>query len=131
MELFLKITAGVLLSVVLILTVGKWEKDIAAVLGIAICSITAVAAMTVLQPVVDFLYELEISADLQGYNLGTLMKMVGVGLIAELVTTICQDAGNSSLGKQVQLLASIVILKLSLPMLQTLMDLIENLLGDL
>lgn len=131
MELFLKITAGVLLSVVLILTVGKWERDIAAVLGIAVCCITAIAAITVLQPVVDFLYELEISTDLQGYNLGMLMKVVGIGLIAELVTAICQDSGNSSLGKQVQLLASIVILKLSLPMMQTLMDLIENLLGDL
>lgn len=131
MELFLKITAGVLLSVILILTVGKWEKDIAVVLGIAVCSMTAFAAMTVLQPVADFLYELELSADLQGYSLGTLMKIVGVGLIGELVCAICQDAGNSSLGKQVQLLASVVILKLSIPMMQTLMDLIDNLLGDL
>ena len=110
MELFLKITAGVMLSVVLILTVGKWEKDIAAVLGIAVCSMTAIAAMTVLQPVVDFLYELEISLDLQEYNLGNLMKMVGIGLI---------------------FIASVVILKLSLPMMRTLMDMIDNVLGNL
>lgn len=131
MELFLKITAGVLLSVILILTVGKWEKDFAVVLGIAVCSMIAIAALSVLQPVVDFLYELELSAELQGYSLGTLLKMAGVCLTAELVSAICQDAGISSLGKQVQLLASAVVLKLSLPMMQTLMNLIGNLLGDL
>ena len=57
--------------------------------------------------------------------------MVGVGLISELVAGLCQDAGNGSLGKQVQLLGTAVILRLSLPLLETLLDLMERLLGEL
>lgn len=131
MELFLKAAAGTLLTLVLTLTVGKQEKDIALLLGIAVCCMLAVLALSSLRPVLDFLYRLEAVGNLQEYGLGTLLKMVGIGLISELVAGLCQDAGNGSLGKQVQFLGTAVILRLSLPLLETLLDLMERLLGEL
>ena len=131
MELFLKAAAGAMLTLVLILTVGKQEKDIALLLGICGCCMLALPALNSLRPVLDFLYRLEAVGNLRVYGLGTLLKMVGVGLISELVAGLCQDAGNGSLGKQVQLLGTAVILRLSLPLLETLLDLMERLLGEL
>ncbi len=131
MELFLKTAAGTMLALILILTVKKQEKDIALVLGIAVCCMIAFTALTVFRPVVDFLYRLEKSGNLQEYGLGILLKIVGVGLVSEMVSSVCQDAGSASLGKQIQLLATAVILKLSLPLLETLLDIVENLLGEL
>lgn len=131
MELFLKAAAGAMLTLVLILTVGKQEKDIALLLGICGCCMLALLALSSLRPVLDFLYRLEAVGNLQVYGLGTLLKMVGVGLISELVAGLCQDAGNGSLGKQVQFLGTAVILRLSLPLLETLLDLMERLLGEL
>ena len=91
----------------------------------------ALLALTSLRPVLDFLYRLEAVGNLQEYGLASLLKMVGVGLVSELVAGLCQDAGNSSLGKQVQFLGAAVILRLSLPLLETLLDLMERLLGEL
>ena len=131
MELFLKTAAGSLLALVLILAVGKQEKDIALLLGIVACCMIAFTALTMLHPVLDALYRLEEAGELREYGLGTLLKMVGIGLLSEFVVSICQDAGNTALGKQVQLLASVVILNLSVPILESLLSLIEKLLGDL
>ena len=131
MELFLKTAAGCMLSLVLILVVGKQERDVAAMLSIAACCMIALTALTTLAPVLDFLRRLEVVGNLGDYGLENLLKLIGIGLVSELVATLCQDAGNTSLGKQVHLLAGIMILKLSLPLLETLLELIENLLGDL
>lgn len=131
MELFLKTVAGCILSLILILMLGKQERDLAAMLSIAVCCMIALTALTTLAPVMDFLRRLETEGNFGPFGLDSIVKMVGIGLVSELVATLCQDAGNASLGKQVQLLAGIVILKLSLPLLETLLELIENLLGDL
>lgn len=131
MELFLKTAAGCMLSMILILMVGKQEQGLAVILSIAVCCMIAVAALTTLTPILDFLHRLDAAGNLNQFGLGNLLKMVGIGLVSELVATLCQDAGNTSLGKQVQLLGGIVILKLSLPLLETLLELIEKLLGEL
>lgn len=120
-----------MLSLVLILMVGKQERDVAVMLSIAVCCMIAVTALTTLAPVLDFLRRLEAVGNFGTFGLESLLKMVGIGLVSELVATLCQDAGNSSLGKQVQLLAGVVILKLSLPLLERLLGLIEKMLGDL
>lgn len=120
-----------MLSLILILMVGKQEQGLAVILSIAVCCMIAVAALTTLTPILDFLHRLDAAGNLNQFGLGNLLKMVGIGLVSELVATLCQDAGNTSLGKQVQLLGGIVILKLSLPILETLLELIENLLGEL
>lgn len=129
MELFLKTAAGTMLALVLILTVGRQEKDIALILGITACCMTALAALQSFRPVLEFLFRLEAVADLQENNIRILLKAVGIGLISELIAALCSDAGYGSLGKQVQLLGSAVILGLSLPLLETLLELVENLLG--
>lgn len=131
MDLFLKTAAVCMLSLILILVVGKQERDIAVMLSMAVCCIIASLSLTTLAPVLDFLHGLEITGNLQAYDIGNILKIVGIGLVSELVAAICQDAGNASLGKQIQILAGVVILKLSLPLLETLLELIETLLGDL
>ena len=60
-----------------------------------------------------------------------LLKVVGTALIAEIVTLVCMDGGNASMGKALQFLAAAVILWLSLPMLTALLELIEEILGNL
>ena len=127
----MKTAAGAVLALVLILTVGKREKDIALVLGTAVCCMTGLVAFGLLGPVVDLLYRMVEMAGLQEYGLGVLLKAVGIGLVSELVASLCADGGNSSLGRQVQLLGSVVILSLSLPLLETLLELIGDLLGEL
>ena len=131
MSEFLKIVSLVLLTVVLGLSVGKTEKDISAVLGIVSLCIAACAAVTVLEPVLDYLVELRRVFNLPDELVSTLLKAVGIALTAELSAAVCTDAGSASLGKILQILGGAVVLSLSIPMFRTLMTIIKEMTGGI
>lgn len=119
------------MAVVLVLAVEKQEKDLALMLTMAVCAMAAATAFSFLEPVISFLYRLEALGDLQGGVLETLLKIVGIGLVTEITGMICQDSGNSSLARGMELLGCAVVLFLSLPILETLLDLIQRILEEL
>jgi len=131
MALFWKAVAGSLVTVILALALGKQGKDMGLLLTMAICCMVCALALTFLEPVLEFLRELEALGDLQGDMLGILLKAVGIGLVADVAGMICADSGNSSLGKTLQLLGSTVILCISLPILRAMLELIQKILGEL
>ena len=129
MDIFVKAAAGVLVAVVLILTLSKQEKDISLLLTIAVCCMVMLAAVTYIKPVVDFLGRLQTIGNLDGDIFKILLKAVGIGLLAEFTSLVCADAGNASLGKATQLVATAAILWISIPLLEKLLELIDNILG--
>lgn len=129
--LFWKTTAGILVAVVLVLAVGKQEKDLALILAMATCVMAGLAAFAFLEPVLDFLYRLAELVDVRQEILGVLVKITGIGLVCELVQMICRDSGNSALAQGMQLLGTGMILLQSLPVLESLLDLVQQILGEL
>ncbi len=129
MDIFLKASAGVMVAVILVLTLTKQGKDISVLLIIAVCSMIVISAFYYLQPVKDLLIRLQTMGQLNSDTLSIMLKAVGIGLIAEVTSLICTDAGNAALGKTLQFLASAVILWLSIPLLNELLELIDNILG--
>lgn len=130
MEQFVRIAAGVLLSVLLIVLLNKQGKDMALLLTAAVCCMVITVVVTYLEPVIDFIRELETVGSLDSNMVRILLKTVGVSLIAEIAALICADCGNSALGKSLQILAVAAVLWLSLPLLQALLNMIQNMLGE-
>ena len=110
METYLKATACVLVAVVLCLTLSKHTKEMSLLLVMTVCCMVVIAAITYLTPVISFLEKLQTVGNLDADLLRILFKAVGIGLTAEITSLICEDAGNSALGKGLKLLASAVIL---------------------
>ena len=125
MALFWKAAAAVLLAVILGLALDR-QKDFTVLLTMAVCCMAAMIALSYLEPVLDFLRELEALGDLQGDTLGILLKAVGIGLVSEIAGMVCSDAGNGSLGKTLQMLGSAAILYLSLPVFSALLELVRE-----
>ncbi len=130
MEKFFQAVAMVLLAVILILTLQKQGKESALLLSVMVCCMVGVMALSFLRPVVDFIRKLQSIASLDEGILRSLVKVVGIAITAEVASLICTDAGNTSLGKSLQLLGACVILWLSLPMLTKLLELVEGILGN-
>ena len=130
MELFWKTAAAVLLALFLVPTLEKTEKDFSVLLTMAVCAMAAMAAISYLKPVLDLLWQLRDLGDLAGQTLEILLKAVGIGMVAEIAGMICRDAGNGSMGKTMQILASAVILYLSIPLLKGFLSLIQEILGQ-
>lgn len=131
MAIFWKAAAAALITVILGLALGKQEKDIGVILSIAVCCMITVSALVYLEPVLEFLRELEGLGNLQGDFLGILLKVFGIGLVAEIASTVCADAGNSSLGKTLYSLGSAVILYLSLPVFREMLTLLRRILEEI
>lgn len=128
MDLFIKTTAGIFFGLVLIVTLSKQSKDTATILSIGVCCMAGVVAFYYLQPVVAFLQALQDKTGIDGKYFEILLKAVGIALLGELSSLICIDAGNSSLGKILQVLSSAVILWLSIPLLEKLLELVDGVL---
>lgn len=130
MELFWKCVAGVLIAAILGPVLGQQEKGISVMLSVAVCAMGAVILLSYLEPVLDLLLQLESLGDLGGEMLTILLKAMGIALVAELAGLICTDAGSGALGKTIQMLASAVILWLSIPVFQAFLALIRQILGE-
>lgn len=131
MGTFFQAAAAVLVASVLGLCIAKQGKEMASLLTVAVCAMVILAAVTFLKPVLDFLRELEALGDLNTDMVQILFKVVGIGLISEIASMICADAENASMGKALQILGSAVILWLSIPIFQALLDLIRQILGGI
>ena len=99
MSEFWKTTSIVLLTVILGLAVGKTERDISAVLSLVAACIAAGVAVTILEPVLNYLWELQRLCALPEGLVSVLLKAVGIALVAELSSAVCTDAGNALLGR--------------------------------
>lgn len=131
MDLFIRAASAVLLTVVLSLALGKQGKETAGLLSIIVCCMVIGIAIRYLEPVWEFLDKLESLGNLNGEMVGTLFKVVGIGMLSEIAAMVCADAGSASLGKTLQLLSSAVILWLCIPIFTALMDLIQGILGGI
>lgn len=131
MAVFWKAIAAVLIAVTLGLALKQQEKDISLLLSLAVCCMAGVVALRFLEPMLDLLWELEAMGSMESGVLGVLMKAVGIALVTEISGTICADAGNSSLGKTVQILGSAAVLFLSVPIIRSFLELIQEILGKL
>ena len=70
------------------------------------------------------------SSDLENEYLKVIVKAVGIALVSEIAGCLCADAGNGSMGKTLQILGSVAILYLSIPIIQAFIKLIEEILGN-
>lgn len=129
MDTFEKTVAGILIGLVLWICLQKQEKDMALLLTLCICAMGTTVALKAFTPVLEMLQQLETLGQLQNGILSVLMKATGIGLVTELAGMICADAGNGAMEKTVQLLGSITMLVLALPIFQTLLNLIQEILG--
>jgi stage III sporulation protein AD len=128
---FLQISGAVLLAVILVLALKSYCKEIGTILAITVCCLTGLTALRYLQPVLEFLKKLEDLGGLDEVMIEILLKATGIGILSEIANLVCKDAGNESMGKSMQLLGTAVILYLSLPLFQTLIELLQKILGEL
>ena len=127
MGLYWKAVAAVLLAVVLIWTLRRQEMGV--LLGMAVCAMVMAVAMAYLGPVLELVETLQELGGLDGELTSILLKSVGIGLVTEIAGLICADSGNASLGKSLQLLGTVAILWLSVPLFTSLLELIQEMMA--
>ena len=131
MGIYLKACGAVLMTVILVLIVGKSNRDFGMVLTVLVCSMVVMAALEYIRPVMDFLERVEQIAGLDHNLIQILLKATGISLISDICSLVCTDSGSASLGKILNIISCTVILWLSLPLYAMFMELLERILGSL
>lgn len=131
MNVFWKTAAGILTAIILWINLNKSNKDTSVLITMAICAMVIIAATSFLQPVITFVKRIQGIGKLDEDLVSTVLKVVGVGIVTEIVTLICKDAGNESMGKALQFVSAGAVLWLSIPVFEKLLSLLDNILGAL
>ena len=130
MSIFYKILAGAMVTVVLCVFLSKNNKDYATLIILTASALILISSVSYLQPVLDFVMHLKRKANLDNDALQIIFQAVGVGILTEIIGMICCDAGFSALDKAIKFASSAVILWLSIPLFEALLELLETILGN-
>ena len=129
MEIYFKITAGILIAMILCLLLPKQKTDISVLLCLVVCGMTLICAVAYLEPILSLLNHIITLGNLPEDLIQILFKVVGIGMLSQIASVICIDAGNQSLAKVLQMITTAAVLWLCIPLLEQLLMLIENVLG--
>ena len=128
MESAQKLTALALTAALLALVVKKQSPELALALTLCACALGAGLVLSGLRPVLELASSLGRRAELDGTLTAPLWKCLGLTLLTELAASVCADAGQNALAKLVELGGGILCVVVSLPLLQAVLALIEELL---
>ena len=128
MDIFLKATACVLITVLLCLVLSKQGKDYSMLVSLATCTTVLICAGVYLQPILVFLERLVQLGDLNAELLGMLLKITGIGFISQIASLACADTGNKVLERTLQILSTITIIWIAVPILEEMLQMMESLL---
>lgn len=128
---FYKIALGVIIAIILCLILSKQGKDYAMLLSVFVCSAILTVLAAYLQPIISFFTRVRVLGQLNADAVQILLKSVGICLVTELVSLICLDGGNQAMSKSLKMLGTSVVVWISLPLFEQLLDLIENILGEI
>ena len=116
-------------AVIVWIVLSRQGKEYALILSIGTCCAVLMVALRFFQPIGELLSNLQGLGNLQPEWLEVMLKAVGIGLLVEIGSLICADAGNSAMGKSLQIFGAIAVLWLSVPLMNSVMDLLQQILG--
>lgn len=128
MEDALKLTALALTAAMLALVVKKQSPELSLTLILCACALGAGLLFNGFRPVLELARSLAKRAELDRDLTAPLWKSLGLGLLTEVSAAICTDAGQNALAKIVELGGGLLCIAVSLPLLQAVLALIEELL---
>lgn len=131
MEGFFQAAAGILAAVVVWIVLSRQSKEYALLLSICACCLALAVTVQFLEPVLELVEQLRTLGDLQPEWLGVMLKAVGIGLVVEIGGLVCSDAGNGAMAKTLQALGTAAVLWLSVPLMNSLIELLQQILGGL
>lgn len=118
-----------LIGAVLSMVLGKRSEHMGIMVTMAVVCMIAIMALNYIKPAIELIARLQVVGNLDQDMLSTLLKSVGIAMVTELATMVCADAGMTSAGKALQMLGAAVVLWLSIPLVERMLDLLQDVLG--
>lgn len=99
---------------------GKTEYSTGIALGVSVLIFFGVLGQ--LEILADAVRDIGELINLDGAYVRTMLKMIGITYVAELASGICKDAGYQAIAVQLEIFGKLLIMALSIPVLQTVLQ---------
>ena len=119
-----KIIGVGLLSLIIIIILKQYKPDFAIYVSILAGAIILMLVMDKLSNIVTLLSNIQNKANINNQFLVILLKITGISFLTEYASSICNDAGESSIATKIDLGGKILIIAISIPIIQALLELI-------
>ena len=128
MESILKCAAVAVIGAILCLLTKKQAAAFGTLVSLSVVLVLAAAVLAFLKPVMTFAASLQEIAGLSGTVMAPVIKALGIGFLTEVGKNICQDAGEGAIAGALQLLGSVAGVYVLLPLMESVLGLIETML---
>ena len=125
-EKMLKVAVIGVIAVFLAMPLQRDKAEFGMLVVFAACLIIMGMALTKLSSVLQVVKSVEDYLGKDVLYLNLLLKMLGITYIAEFGAGICRDAGYGAAGRQIEVFGKLLILAVSLPIIQTLLQTISS-----
>ena len=85
MTIYFKISALILVSLVIYLILTKQNRDVSTIFSIAVCCVITLVALAHLEPIISFLKDVRAVGDLDTAFTDVLFQALGIGILSEPV----------------------------------------------
>lgn len=120
----IKIIGIGLISLIMIIILKQYKPDFAIYISIVAGIIILFLVMDKLSSVISLLSNIQNKANMNNQFLVILLKITGIAFLTEYASSICKDAGESAIATKIDLGGKILIIAISIPIIQALLELI-------
>lgn len=122
--------AGITITAVLLVkTLQQYSTEQAMLLTLLVCIGLMSVAVLALTPLLARIDALLNAGGITAEETAALSKGIGICIITELAADTCRDAGESALATAAELTGKTSLLLISLPLLETLLGIMREVLG--
>lgn len=124
----IKISGIVIISLLLIIFLKESKREFAFILSIAVSVILFVTLINDFQGIISAINNLTNSVENISNYISLLVKILCISLLSQFVIDLCRDAGENALASQTEIASKILILVMTLPLFESVIEIITGLL---
>lgn len=125
MEAF-KISVIGMITVLLAVKMKGTHQEYSILISIVGCVIVMILLIGQLELVITYIKTMYQGLSFDSLYLKILLKMIGIAYLCEFTSSLCKDAGYSSIANQIEMGGKISILIMSMPIMNTLLDTLKD-----
>lgn len=128
MEVLIKTSAAAVMASMVCLLLKKSNPELGLPVSAAVCVGAIMLTAGLLRPLLELLARAGALGGVSAAVLTPVIKSVGIGICTRLASDLCKDSGQGAMAGCVELAGAVCALYTALPLMESFLDMLEELL---
>ena len=129
MNMVVKAAVCAVCAVILAAQLKGTRREMAVLLSLSACVLIVLAGISAAGPILQYVEDLCSWTELDSALTGCLLRVCGITVLVQMTTVFCKEAGEGGIASALELLGGVAEVCCALPLMETVMDTIMDVLG--